>query len=49
MVNNNETPGVFKHAWPAGSCLIARDSILTGGFEKQLSSSQGSRFWRCTN
>ena len=28
--NNNETPGNFKHPWPAGTCLIVGDSILTG-------------------
>ena len=35
--NNDETPGNFKHAWPAGTCLIVGDSILTGIDEKRLS------------
>ena len=35
--NNDETPGNFKHAWPAGTCLIVGDSILTRVDEKQLS------------
>ena len=35
--NNDETPGNFKHAWPAGTCLIVRDSILTGIDQKRLS------------
>ena len=35
-VNSDETPGNFKHAWPAGSCLIVGDSILTGIDEKRL-------------
>ena len=34
--NNDETPGNFKHAWPAGTCLIVGDSILTGIDEKRL-------------
>ena len=33
-VNNKETPGNFKHAGPAGTCLIFADSILTGIDEK---------------
>ena len=35
--SNDETPGNFKHAWPAGTCLIVGDSILTGIDEKRLS------------
>ena len=35
--NSDETPGNFKHAWPAGTCLIVGDSILTGIDEKRLS------------
>ena len=35
--NNDETPSNFKHAWPAGTCLIVGDSILTGIDEKRLS------------
>ena len=35
--NNDETPGNFKHAWPAGTCLIVGDSIWTGIDEKRLS------------
>ena len=35
--NNDETRGNFKHAWPAGACLIVGDSILTGIDEKRLS------------
>ena len=35
--NNDETLGNFKHAWPAGNCLIVGDSILTGIDEKLLS------------
>ena len=35
--NNDETPGNFKHPWPARTCLIVRDSILTGIDEKWLS------------
>ena len=35
--NNDETPGSFKHAWPARTCLIAGDSILTETDEKRLS------------
>ena len=34
--NNDETPSNFKHAWPAGTCLIVGDSILTGIDEKRL-------------
>ena len=35
--SNDETPGNFKHACPAGTCLIAGDSILNGTDEKRLS------------
>ena len=35
--NNDETPGNFKHAWPAGTFLIVGDSILTGIDEKRVS------------
>ena len=34
---NDETPSNFKHAWPAGTCLVVGDSILTGIGEKRLS------------
>ena len=37
--NNDETPGNFKHAWPAGTCLVVGDSISTGIDEKRLSRS----------
>ena len=37
--NNDETPGNFKDAWPAGTCLLVGDSILTGIDEKRLSRS----------
>ena len=33
-VNNDETPGNFKYPWPAGTCLIVGESILTGIDEK---------------
>ena len=33
-VNNDETPANFKHEWPAETCLIVGDSILTGVDEK---------------
>ena len=36
-VNSVKTPGNFKHAWLAGTCLIVGDSILTGIDEKRLS------------
>ena len=36
-VNNDETPGNFKHAWAAGTCLIVGDSMLTEIDEKRLS------------
>ena len=35
--NNDETHGNFKQAWPAGTCLIVGDPVLTGIFVKQLS------------
>ena len=35
-VNNDETPANFKHEWPAETCLIVGDSILTGVDEKRL-------------
>ena len=34
---NDETRCNFKPAWPAGTCLIVGDSILTGIDEKRLS------------
>ena len=30
--NNDETHGNFKQAWPAGTCLIVGDPVLTGIF-----------------
>ena len=38
-VSNDETPGNFKHAWPAGTCLIVGDSMLTKIDEKRFSMS----------
>ena len=49
--NNDETPGNFKHAWPAVTCLIVGDPILTEIDEKRLSRNNQVvkvREFRCT-
>ena len=51
-VNNDETPGNFKHAWAARTCLIVGDSMLTEIDEKRLKEqlkSESSIFQRCNN